>query len=220
MKKVISLIMALSLMVSLVSVSFATAITTSNGANSSDKTNNSTGFIDVPKDAWYAESVMYCKEHGLMSGTGNDKFSPDTTCTRGMIIAILWRACGEPTVSAADMKDGFDDVDPNAYYAKAVYWARKEGIMSGFSKTEFGPNSNITREQIVTILWRYLGSKKVTAESFADADQISSYAKDAVNWARRTGVVAGKGNNMFDPKGVATRAQVAAIFYRFIESPN
>lgn len=218
MKKFLSAVLTLSMVLSLVTIGFADKAPTS-GSNSTDKVAavSSTGFVDVPDNAWYTKGVKYCKDKGIMSGVDSTHFNPGGTCTRGQVATVMYRACGSPNVKDSDMKNTYDDVKAGAFYEKAVYWARVEGIMSGYDGNKFGPEDSITREQIVTILWRYLGSPEVEAEAFADADKIAGYAKSAVNWARRTGVVAGKEGNMFDPKGVLTRAQMAAIFQRFLE---
>lgn len=218
MKKLLSAMLAMSMIFSLITVGFADT-KSANGTSSgkSANTGNSTGFVDVPDTAWFAKGVKYCKDKGIMSGIDATHFDPNGNCTRGQMAAVMYRACGSPDIKDSEMSPKFKDVKAGAFYEKAVYWCRNEGIMSGYDAEKFGPDDNITREQIVTILWRYLDSPEVTAEDFADKDQIASYAQSAVSWARRTGVVAGKDGNVFDPKGLLTRAQMAAIFQRFLE---
>ena len=112
-------------------------------------------FADVAKDAWYYDAVKYVNENGLMAVTSANTFAPDLTTTRGMIVAILYRLEGSPNIEDEIWGYPFQDVDANAYYATAVYWARMNGIVAGYSDERFGPNDTITREQMATILYRY-----------------------------------------------------------------
>lgn len=182
--------------------------------------NSSIPFTDVKKTDWFYEAVQYVYENGMMSGTGDTTFSPDTTTTRGMIVTILHRMEGKP--SAAGEK--FVDVAAGQYYADAVAWASANGIVSGYGNNLFGPNDPITREQMAAILYRYVQHKgyddavKGDVSAFADGNQVSSYAVKAMNWAVGVGLISGVGNNMLDPAGSATRAQVATILMRFCEN--
>lgn len=166
-------------------------------------------FEDIPAGAWYAEAVEYCRENGLMSGTAANRFEPDGAMTRAMLAAALYRQAGEPAAAGAD---GFADTGENAWYSSAVLWASREKIINGYGNGLFGTEDPVTREQIVTILWRMAGSPAgETGEAFADQGDISPYAAAAAAWAKARGIVNGKEGNRFDPKGNATRAEVAAI---------
>lgn len=174
------------------------------------------GFADVPADAWYADVVEYCRENGLMSGISDTTFSPDTPTTRAMLVAILYRRAGSPAVGQGT---GFTDVPTGAWYADALAWASASGVVGGYSDGRFGPGDQVTREQLAAILWRSAGSPAPTSGAgFADQAAISAYAADAVGWARESGIVSGGSDGRFDPKGSATRAQVAAMLCRWLSA--
>lgn len=168
------------------------------------------GFSDVDANAWYAEAVSYCDQNGLMSGTSGTEFSPNKTMTRAMLAAALYRQAGSPAVSG---NDTFPDTDFGEWYSDAVIWASQNEIITGYANGNFGTNDPVTREQIVTILWRMAGSPAAGAQavSFADGADISDYASDAVSWASASGIISGRPGNRFDPQGKATRAEVASI---------
>lgn len=172
-------------------------------------------FTDVKASDWYYNAVVYVVQNGLMNGVSYSQFNPNGTTTRGMIVTILYRQAGEPTVESA----GFTDVAEDAYYADAVAWAAENGIVLGYGDGTFGPNDPITREQLAAMLYRYAGSPAVTqtALSFSDSGQISTYALDAVNWAVQQGVLNGKTGNVLDPQGLATRAQTAQVFQNYLQ---
>ena len=178
-------------------------------------------FADVAKDAWYYDAVKYVNENGLMAGTSATTFEPDLTTTRGMIVAILHRLAGSPNIEDEIWGYPFQDVDANAYYATAVYWARMNGIVAGYSDERFGPNDTITREQMATILYRYAQYKvydttdKANLSKYTDTAQVGSYAVEAIRWANAEGLVNGTSATTLTPKGSATRAQAAAILMRF-----
>ena len=168
-----------------------------------------TGFSDVAADAWYAGAVEYVRDNGLMSGTGSATFSPNAATSRAMLATVLYRAAGSP---AAEGTAAFSDVAADAWYADAVAWASENGIVSGYGNGLFGTNDPVSREQIATILWRYEGSPSAeSGQDFADESAISGYASTAVDWARANGIISGREGNVFDPKGNATRAEVAAM---------
>ena len=181
-------------------------------------------FVDVPEDAWYYDAVQYVNENGLMAGTSANTFAPDLTTTRGMIVTILYRLEGSPNIENEIWGYPFKDVDANAYYATAVYWARMNGIVAGYSDELFGPNDTITREQMATILYRYAQYKgcdttaKADLSSYTDAAQVGSWASDAIRWANAEGLVNGTSATTLTPKGSATRAQVAVILTRFCQN--
>lgn len=173
-------------------------------------------FNDVPSDAWYYEAVNWAQSEGLMDGVAEGTFDPGGTVTRAMVVTILYRLSGEPDMPESDWGYAYADVDSSAWYAVPVYWARLNGVADGVSDTQFNPTGSITREQLVTMLWRYSGSPQSgTALSFADADSVSSWAADAVAWASAAGIVSGRDGNVFDPSGSATRAECAAILMRY-----
>ncbi len=176
-----------------------------------------TAFSDVAADAWYADAVNYVSGNGIMSGTGNGAFSPAGNTTRAMLTTILYRAAGTPAVSS---KADFTDVPDGVWYADAVAWAASNNIVSGYGNGIFGSNDPVSREQAAAILWRYSGSPAAGqsgAQEFTDSSSISSYAVDAVSWARSNGVINGKNGNRFDPKGSATRAELASILKNYME---
>ncbi len=173
-----------------------------------------TGFSDVAVNAWYAGDIIWCRENKIMNGTTSTSFSPDTTMSRAMLATVLYRAEGSPTVTGTAR---FPDVAADAYYNNAAVWASANGYISGYTNGRFGSDDPVTREDIATILWRYADRPAVeSGEPFADQGSISNYAVQAVNWARANGIVGGVGGNRFDPKGAASRAQVAAILHRFL----
>ena len=181
-------------------------------------------FVDVAEDAWYYDAVQYVNENGLMAGTSANTFAPDRTTTRGMIVTILYRLEGSPHIENEIWGYPFQDVDANAYYATAVYWARMNGIVAGYSDELFGPDDIITREQMATILYRYAQYKgydttaKADLSRYTDAAQVGSYAVDAIRWANAEGLVNGTSAITLTPKGSATRAQVAVILTRFCQN--
>ena len=138
-----------------------------------------TGFSDVAADAWYAEAAVWCRENGIMSGTSGTAFSPNTTMTRAMLAAVLYRAAGSPSITGnAD----FSDVAADAYYNHAVNWVSANGIISGYGNRLFGSNDPVTREQIATILWRYDGSPAAErGTDFVDESSIAFLSCQAPN---------------------------------------
>lgn len=178
-------------------------------------------FSDVYPSDWFFTAVEYVNEKGIMSGVGNGKFDPYGTTTRGMIVSILYRLDGEPQPAGVAP---FTDVTSDKYYAKAVAWASENGIVSGYDAYTFGPDDNITREQLASILYRYAAykGKDVTADAdalngFADASNISSYAVEAVRWAVTEGIISGDGTNI-NPTSNATRAETASMIMRYNEN--
>ena len=173
-----------------------------------------TGFTDVPAGAWHADAVEYVRDIGLMSGTSATTFDPEGTMTRAMLATTLSRAAGSPSVSGSD---SFTDTADDAWYADAVLWAAQQGVVGGYGNGLFGTNDPVTREQIAIILWRYAGSPAAEAGAdFADEEDISDYAIQAVDWARANGVVNGADGNRFLPQNDATRAQVATILRNYL----
>lgn len=173
-------------------------------------------FTDVPNDAWYAEAVSWAQANGIMDGVSEGSFAPDGAVTRAMLVTILYRLSGSPDMPESDWGYAYEDVDASAWYATAVYWARMNGVADGVSDTQFDPDGDITREQLVTMLYRYAGASAIGgALSFYDAASVSSWAVEAVSWASAEGIVSGREGNLFDPQGGATRAECAAILMRY-----
>lgn len=186
------------------------------------ETPSETKFNDVSANDWFASAVDYVTGKGMMNGTADNTFSPKANTTRGMVVTVLYRLENQPSTSAAS----FTDVASGAYYANAVAWANANGIVSGYGSGKFGPNDQVTREQLAAILYRYAQYKKYDVSvgedtnilSYDDAQSISSYAIPAIQWACGAGVVTGKSGSKLDPKGNATRAEVAAMLMRFCEN--
>ena len=186
------------------------------------ETPSKTKFNDVSANDWFASAVAYVTGKGMMNGTADNTFSPKANTTRGMVVTVLYRLENQPSTSAAS----FTDVASGAYYANAVAWANANGIVSGYGSGKFGPNDKVTREQLAAILYRYAQYKKYDVSvgedtnilSYDDAQSISTYAIPAIQWACGAGVVTGKSGSKLDPKGNATRAEVAAMLMRFCEN--
>ena len=183
-------------------------------------TNGVLPFTDVREADWFYDDVVYAYENGLFSGTSDTTFSPNASMTRAMLVTVLYRLEGQPTVSG---RSGFSDVKLNSYYEDAVTWAADNGIVNGTGATTFSPNANVTREQMAAILYRYAQYKQygTTASAglngFSDAAKVSAYAKAPLSWAVAEKLVNGSEGRLL-PTGNATRAQVAAILHRFVEN--
>lgn len=174
-------------------------------------------FVDVAAEDWYGDAVAAVYAQGLMMGTAEDTFAPELVATRGMVVSILHRLAGSPTVSA----EVFEDVTADDWYGQAVAWAASEGIASGTSAETFSPNAAVTREQLAALLCNFAAQQGVdiTAcrdlSNFDDAAAVSDWAQDAVSWAHAEGLLAGTSATTLSPQGEATRAQLAAMLVRF-----
>ena len=175
-------------------------------------------FRDVIVSDWYYSSVKYTYQNGIISGATSTEFRPNAKITRGMIVTILWRMEGSPKVTG--VKD-FTDVK-GQYYYDAVRWAAKYGVVNGYGDGRFGPNANITREQLATILCNYAKYKKkytsstVNTSKYKDWYKVSSYAKPSLQWAIAKGVITGKDNGTrVDPLGTASRGEAAVMIYNY-----
>jgi hypothetical protein len=179
-------------------------------------------FNDISEDDWFWDDVKYVYMDGLMNGTGTTPmlFSPNMLLTRGEIVTILYRLEDNPDV--AELPNPFSDVAAAKYYTDAVKWAAANGIVKGYGNGKFGPDDNIMREQLAAILMRYMKYADVNLPvtmqyiMFADEGQISDYAKDAIQTLNKLGIMQGVGDNKINPKGSATRAQVAAMLHRLL----
>ncbi len=174
-------------------------------------------FSDVKETDWFFKAVANINKSGFMSGVTKTEFKPNANTTRAMLVTILYRMEGSPE---AGNPVTFKDVAKTSWYTDAVCWAVKNEIVNGYDELTFGTNDAITREQLVSILYRYKKMKEAdltaagTVEEFEDANQISSWAADSVKWAIGANILTGKGNGSLDPKGNATRAEVAAVIER------
>ena len=174
---------------------------------------DNTGFSDVDSNAWYAEAVVYCREHHLMAGIDDNRFDPESDLTRAQLATVLYRIEGTPAVTGTD---AFTDTLDNMWYSDAVLWASQRELVSGYGGGLFGPDDPVSREQMTTILWRYAGSPAADgANSFTDKDAIAAYAAAAVDWSSRNSIVRPASNGTFAPKSNATRAQVADALMNF-----
>ena len=182
--------------------------------------NPAPAFTDI-HNHWAADNILFAASRGLLSGTSDTTFSPDTGMTRGMFMTALGRLAGINPDSYQTGK--FTDVKADAYYAPYVNWAAQTGIVEGVTDTTFAPDTNINREQMAVIMKNYAAKlgydlpQTLKAVTFADNTRISSWAKDAVKSMQQAGILAGKNENKFDPKGTATRAEVATVLRRFVE---
>ena len=185
--------------------------------------NPSTGenpFTDVSEKDWFFDDVLFVYDYGLMVGTGKTLFSPHETVTRGMMATILWRMEGSPIPKG---KNSFTDVEAGKWYADAITWTAENGIFADYDKDRFKPDDPITREQLAAIFYRYADYKdydltvKGDLDKFKDADEITDYAKTAMQWAVGSDLVKGKSGALLDPQGKAIRAEIAAMLHRFIE---
>ena len=176
-------------------------------------------FTDVPEHEWYAESIEYVFEKGLMNGTGGDLFEPESKVTRGMIVTILYRFEGSPETV---LEPEYTDVSTKDYFYKPIAWASENELVNGYNEAIFGPNDSITREQFATILYRYIVGKvdmkyveyENVLRKYFDAQSVSNYAKEAMAVANEYGIIKGVTETHLEPQGYATRAQTATIFMR------
>ena len=178
-------------------------------------------FTDVDTKQWYHEGVCYVLRKGFMVGKSETVFAADANLTRAELVLILYRMAGQPSVEG--MNHSFQDVPADQWYTDAVIWAYNEEIVNGISDTVFAPNRAVTREQIAAIMYRCAGSMKVEQnhlKSYTDADSISTYAVDAMNWAVANGIITGTAMTTLAPRESALRAQIAVILMRYCEANN
>ena len=181
-----------------------------------------TRYVDVPATAWYAPYVEYATVNKLMSGIGNRCFSPDTVLTRGMFVTVL----GQLAQIDEDAYPGtsFNDVEIGRWYAPFVEWAAQHDVVSGTGNGRFEPNAPITREQMASIVARYVQSTGTTLPTitdpvvFKDMDAVSGWALEGVELMRMTGIISGDEKGYFNPLGQATRAQAATVFTQLREA--
>ena len=181
--------------------------------------NTKNPFTDVKSTDWFYKEAMYMYGHKIMKGTSETTFGPNVAVSRAMIVAILYRMENEPAVT---YKNDFTDVAKDKWYTNAVLWAAEKGILKGYGDGKLGPEDEVTREQIVNILYQYAVCKGYNTNStanlsgYTDTTSVSEWASTAMQWAVKEGLINGK-NNQLDPGSTATRAEIAAIIYRFLD---
>ncbi len=178
-------------------------------------------YEDVPPTHSFYDEITYVSENGLMNGIGNDQFDPAGTTTRAMVVTTLWRLEGEPAV---DAENPFTDVADGKWYTDAILWAADAGIIQGYGNGKMGPMDKMTREQLAVTFYRYSAYKGMDVETdednlakFNDADEVSSWATEAMNWAVGVGLFNGTAADTLSPEADASRGQIAAILYRYSE---
>jgi hypothetical protein len=179
---------------------------------------SSTEFLDVLTTDWYAEAIRFVNKRGFMSGMDNGMFEPHMPTSRAMIASVLHRMSGG---GIAGIENTFADVEEGKWYSQAVLWANESGLIMGYSESEYGVDDNVTREQLVTILYRFakMESQDITNQaplySFSDFEQVSDWAKAGVEWAIANGLISGYADNTLSPKENASRAEIAQIIYLY-----
>ena len=178
-------------------------------------------FTDVKEGDWYYEAVRYVSENSLMVGGGDGKFNPNAQLTRAMLVQVLYNNEGRPAVTAANP---FTDAANGMWYTDAIIWASDSGIIAGYGSGLFGPNDNITREQVVVILNNYAKwldldvSATTDLARYTDSSEISSWARSAMQWANATELMLGRSATTLVPQGETTRAEIATLLMKFIEN--
>ena len=182
-----------------------------------------TPFRDVEETGWYYDAVVYALDTGLMSGISEDEFAPNSTLTRAMVAQMLYSLAGKPELGS-NLGYPYADVTPGSWYVDAVYWARQNGYITGYSAEQFGPDNALTREQLAVILYSYAQDQGydtdggVVLGGYLDANAVSEWAVAALEWAVDAGLITGRGEGVLAPTGTATRAEVAQIFMNFLEN--
>ena len=199
------------LIASLLSLILLTSIFTANASAAAER------FTDVNPGAWYYTAVDYAVSEKLFNGTSATTFAPNAAMTRGMFVTVLGNKAGLDTKEYPS--SSFSDVKAGQWYAPYVEWAAENEIISGIGGGKFAPDKSVTREQMAVILYNYakftdcdLTTRAGLLEQFPDGDRVSGYAKYAMEWAVTHKIISGSGGRL-DPRGTATRAQVAQIFY-------
>ena len=178
-------------------------------------------YTDIPNQGWIYDAAKYMYDCGFMTGTTPTTFDPIVPMNRAQFATVLYRLAGEPEVEYAPY---YPDVPDGWFYSDAITWATENGIITGYDDGNFGTQVNITREQIVTLLYRYANgmgydtSQRVSLDEYVDGNSVSGFAKDAMEWALATGIIKGQNNQgIIDPQGESGRAVGATIFMRFME---
>ena len=201
MKKFVSLLLCLCVTVGLLTTAVSAAGT----------------FADVKDSDYFAKPVAWAVEQGITNGTGNNKFSPNQTCTRAQILTFLWRAAGCPEPQAYRDFSPYADVELTDYFCKPAAWAAETGI-TDIEGAYFKPNTPCTRGSTVEYFWRYARSAKADAVPFSDVKAGSDLA-NAVSWAIRAGITNGTGGDKFSPDKTVTRGQIVTFLHRYFVTP-
>lgn len=177
---------------------------------------NSKGFDDVPDAEWASNAIDFVSSHELFNGISPSTFGPGVSMSRGMVAKVLHNLENNPTCSKSVT---FDDVPSHEWYADAVAWAAEQGLVSGYGTGTFGAADHITRQDLVVILWRYIGcpAAEKSSLSYSDVDKAAGYAVEALAWATEQGIISGRGAGVLDPQGLATRIEVAKVFQNLLE---
>jgi len=165
-------------------------------------------FSDVPSDSKYYDAVMFVYENEIFKGMDSTTFAPDAPLSRGMLVTVLYRIAGEPNMND---ESAFSDVSSDAYYAKASVWAEKNGIVTGYGDGTFGPDDNVTREQMTAIIWRFAGRPAPMSDNIV-LIEVSDYAEEAMRWAVE--------NEMITPdytRAYATRADASYMLWKLLK---
>ena len=170
-------------------------------------------FSDVPEGTAYAEAVNWAAEQGYVNGYNDGRFGVNDNVARQQLAAILYRAAGSPAASGTTR---FSDVAAGAYYVDAASWAADNGLINGYQDGRFGVGDNVTRQQVIAILWRWAGSPDASAENYTDDSAISGYAQTAVDWSRTNNIMAGREDGRFDPATPATRVEIVSALYQYM----
>ena len=204
----------------------AAAVTVTPAFEEIEETDNPGGdvsdrFRDVKRDAWYHDAVQWAADQGIMNGVSDDRFAPNDSATRAMVVTMLWRMAGEPAVNDALP---YTDVPQDMWYTEAIRWAASAGAVNGTGNGSFSPDESVTREQLAAILYRYSQAQGKGFESlwvfrldFSDASDVAEYAYEPMCWMTMHGVINGMGDGTLAPGDNATRVQIAAMFLRFSE---
>lgn len=183
--------------------------------------NNKIAFNDI-ENHWAYDNILSAVNMGLFTGVSDTEFAPNKTATRAMFVTVLGRLAGVSTGNTGDNK--FTDVKNNDYFYPYVMWAVENGVVSGLSDSKFGSSNNITREQMAVMLYNFAKSQSIelsniySGSNFKDADKISNWAVESVNALVKAGILNGRDNGNFDPKGTATRAEIATMFVKFLDA--
>lgn len=181
-------------------------------------------YTDVPAGAWYTDAVLFCSKYGYMSGTSKTTFDPGTPVSRAMAVTIIWRLAGAPSYAASQIDTGFSDVPSDMWYSKAISWAKKHSVAAGIGGGRFAPNDSVTREQLAVLFRNFVEkylkrdvSQSTSLSAFKDAPTSNTWSSAALKWAYAVRLINGKGNGILDPKGYATRAELAQIVKKLKE---
>jgi len=175
------------------------------------------GFSDVDDGTAHSEAIQWAAEQEYINGYPDGRFGVNDPVTRAQLAAIFYRAAGSPSVSGASR---FPDVQATAYYGDAAVWAEDSGLISGYPDGRFGVDDPVTRQQVVTILWRWAGSPAASSEDYADESTVAAYAQTAVDWSQSNHILAGREDGRFAPNENATRAEVVSALYQYRTQPD